>query len=70
MLSKKDKKIMILSMIKDKKELLFGTISNTLTKNDKMNEWQNIYFKCLALGLAKEGKDYRLLMSETYFGQT
>lgn len=55
MLSKKDKKMMILSIIKEKKELLFG---NTSTKADKMNEWQNIYFKCLALGLVREGKDY------------
>lgn len=58
MLSKRDKKIMILNIIKEKKELLFGKTSNILTKKDKVNEWQNIYFKCLALGLAKEGKDY------------
>lgn len=59
MLSKKDKKMMILSIIKEKKELLFGNTSSTLTnKADKMNEWQNIYFKCLALGLVREGKDY------------
>lgn len=50
--------MMILSIIKEKKELLFGTTSNTRTKIDKMNEWQNIYLKCLALGLVREGKDY------------
>jgi hypothetical protein len=59
MLTEKDKTVFV-SMMKEKKDILFGAFSPTLTKDMKAACWQQIIQQCGALGikLIPHGKDW------------
>ena len=57
---KESEKLYFLKLVKEKKAVLFGKFMDTLTRDDKKNEWITIINKCRHDGfeLVLEGKDW------------
>lgn len=58
-------KLYVLNKILAKKHILFGKFSNTLTKNDKVSAWKEIFEQCQCLNCF-EGKDYTYIRDVFY----
>lgn len=51
-------KALILQEIRDKKDVLFGSFSDKLTKQEKVECWKTIHQKSASLGLVAPDKDW------------
>lgn len=61
-------KISVVREILAAKDILLGKFSDKLTKVMKMEEWENMRIKCVALGLVSSAKDAKYVRD--VFGQT
>lgn len=61
-------KVCVVRQILAAKDVLFGKFSDKLTKEMKMEEWENVRMRCLALGLVPSDKDAKYVRD--VFGQT
>ena len=51
-------KLTLIKLIKEKKNVLFGAFSSTLTKIDKCNAWKEIHQTASALNLVGAERDW------------
>ncbi|XP_047998347.1 uncharacterized protein LOC125235802 [Leguminivora glycinivorella] len=65
-MSQNDSKITVLQLIRDKKDILFGSFRDRLTKDKNIAEWKNVSNLALSLGLVPVGNDYTYVRDTFY----
>ena len=53
-----EKKIAVLTMIREEKEILFGSFSEKLTKATKIEKWREVHNLAQSIGLVKIEKEW------------
>lgn len=53
-------------MIKDDKELLFGTLTHPMTNEDRHDAWKEIHEKAKSLGVVRAEKTWEYLRDVTW----
>jgi len=59
-------KLAILSMIKDKKDILFGKFKTDLENQTKVKEWECILVKAKSLEMVGSGKDWKYIRDNLF----
>lgn len=65
-MTKIESKLTVLAEIRDKRDVLFGSFSDKLSKADKVEAWKTILRKCQSLGLVGPEKEYQYIR-DTYW---
>lgn len=63
---KKQCKVSLLSMINEKKNILFGSFSSTLTKIDRENAWKEVHVRALSLQLITADKSWTFVRDNLF----
>lgn len=59
-------KTVILTMVKEKKELLFGSLQHPLTNEDRHAAWKEIHEKAKSLGVVNSSKEWEYTRDVTW----
>ena len=59
-------KVQVLTLIRDKKDVLFGKFSSRLTKKDKDKAWEEVGEEAKALGVIGQERDAAYLRDTTW----
>jgi hypothetical protein len=61
-----DKKLAILTMIKEKKHILFGQFSSTLENAQKQDAWKEVLLKAQSIGACGAERDWTWVRDSLY----
>lgn len=61
-----DNKIVLLKIIQDNKDVLFGKFSSTLSHEDKANKWKDITEQCISMGIINKDRDWKYVRDTTW----
>jgi Myb/SANT-like DNA-binding protein len=61
-----EKKLAILTLIKEKKSILFGQFSSTLENSQKHNAWKEVLLKAQSIGAFGADRDWTWVRDSLY----